>query len=155
MEITCENETKTNGIKGSIVTIKADDGTIVEEINLPVRYGLDYCERHPNGKYGRQFREALERAKDIGRKETKTPKRRSYNKGTITRKYTKATDNSVDWFQVDPKSPPKRGDYWVTDGRKVWALHVSKPTQLASLVSILGVRAMKPIKEKKPKALSA
>lgn len=155
MEITCENETKHNGIKGSVVTIKADDGTVVEEINLPVRYGLDYCERHPNGKYGRMFRDALEKAKDGNKKVTTTPKKREYAKGTTTRKFETAPDTSVDWFEIDPENPPKRGDYWVSDGRKVWALNLSKPTQLASLVSILGVQYLKPITERKPKVVQA
>lgn len=160
MEITCENETKHNGIKGSVVTIKADDGSVVEEINLPVRYGLDYCERHPNGKYGRQFREALEKAKGDDKKiaseaATTTPKKRRYTKGTTTRKYDTVPATSEDWFEVDPDNPPKRGDYWVTDGKKVWALNISKPTQLSSLVSILGVQYLKPISERKPKVVQA
>lgn len=64
MRITNTNGNKANGIKGSRVTIYADDGSIVDRFEVPTMYikAQTYCERHPSGEYGKRYTAAISKA---------------------------------------------------------------------------------------------
>ena len=69
MQTTNTNGNKANGIKGSRVSIFANDGTVIDRIEVPVYRGHgnaeEYCKSHPGGKYGSRYSRAVATAKAL------------------------------------------------------------------------------------------
>ena len=57
-KITVMNGNRANGIKGQRISIW--DGTeLVDRFVVPKYEGVKYCREHPNGYYGKRFRDAM------------------------------------------------------------------------------------------------
>lgn len=65
MRITCTNGNSQNGIKGSRITIKTNGGEIIDRFVVPTREAKAYCERHPNGIYGKRYFNAVKKCEEI------------------------------------------------------------------------------------------
>jgi hypothetical protein len=62
--------TKTSGnsrnrIRGSRITVWTADGDIVDRFEVPSRWGVQYCQKHPKGRYGARYAAALKKAQQI------------------------------------------------------------------------------------------
>ena len=55
MRVTCTNGNARNKILGSRVTVRADDGTLVDQFTVTARNGAYYCAQHPTGRYGQRY----------------------------------------------------------------------------------------------------
>jgi hypothetical protein len=62
MKITNTQGNRKNGIKGSRVSIYTDAGELVDRFVVPKYWGVKYCKDYPNGKYGKRFFSAIEKA---------------------------------------------------------------------------------------------
>ena len=65
MKITQTNGNNRNGIKGSRITVRTNEGMIVDQFVVPSRDAKSYCERHPGGRYGRRLAIATAAAMEI------------------------------------------------------------------------------------------
>jgi hypothetical protein len=61
--VTETNGNVANRIRGCRVTIWTDAGEIVDRFVVPSKFGgKNYCEKHPNGQYGKRYFAALAEA---------------------------------------------------------------------------------------------
>lgn len=65
MIITQTNGNKRNNISGSRITIRTDDGEMVDQFEVPTRWGRKYCEEHPNGQYGQRYQRAIATCREL------------------------------------------------------------------------------------------
>ena len=65
MKITHTNGNARNGIRQSRVSVYLDDGALVDRFPIPARGGVWYCEKWPNGQYGRRYYEAIAKAEAL------------------------------------------------------------------------------------------
>jgi len=65
MKVTSTNGNGSNGIRGSRITIRANDGVVIDRFIVPSMYGgVNYCKRYPTGKYGKRFYEGLRKCSE-------------------------------------------------------------------------------------------
>jgi hypothetical protein len=58
--VTETNGNSRNGIRGCRITVWDEINNIIDRFNVPSMYGgVNYCRKHPNGKYGRRYYNAL------------------------------------------------------------------------------------------------
>ncbi len=62
MKITQTNGNNRNGIKGSRITVRTNEGKIVDQFVVPSRDARGYCARYPGGKYGQRLADACKAA---------------------------------------------------------------------------------------------
>lgn len=62
MKITQTNGNSRNGIKGSRITVRTNEGEIVDQFVVPSRDAQRYCARYPSGRYGRRLAIAINSA---------------------------------------------------------------------------------------------
>ena len=60
--VTQTNGNKSNGIKGSRLTIKTAEGVTVDQFTVPKHNAREYCEQYKDGVYGKRFHDAVELA---------------------------------------------------------------------------------------------
>lgn len=62
MKITCTSGNRKNGIRGSRITIYSNNN-IIDRFEVSKWDGVKYCNDYPNGKHGKRFFLAVEKAK--------------------------------------------------------------------------------------------
>ena len=68
MRVTQTNGNSVNRIRGCRITVWTDSGEIVDRFSVTSMYGgVNYCEKHPTGVYGKRFSAAIDRAREIDR----------------------------------------------------------------------------------------
>lgn len=61
MRTTETNGNSRNGIKGTRLSIWDDEGNLIDQFEVPVKFGKarEYCEKHPTGQYGTRYAAAI------------------------------------------------------------------------------------------------
>lgn len=63
MKITCTKPNEKNGLKGSRITIKDDQKNTIDQFIIHEFYPVQALTDNPNGKLGKRFAAAVEKAK--------------------------------------------------------------------------------------------
>lgn len=60
MRVTATNGNRRNGIRGCRIRITLSNGKLFDQFYVPSAYGgVNYCKKHPTGKYGTRFYESM------------------------------------------------------------------------------------------------